>query len=64
MCNGFSARTEYCSELAIAIWSKVIYLPTFEDETLISRLPLWASMFDILLFSMDYNIATASDSYI
>jgi hypothetical protein len=29
----------------------------------ISRLPLWASIFDILLFSMDY-IATASDSYI
>jgi hypothetical protein len=32
-------------------------------KTVISRLPLWASIFDILLFSMDYDIATASDSY-
>jgi hypothetical protein len=35
MCNGFSARTEYRSELAIAVQSKVIYLLTFEDETLL-----------------------------
>jgi hypothetical protein len=31
---------------------------------LISRLLLWASIFNILLFSMDYNIATAFNSYI
>jgi hypothetical protein len=34
MCNGFSARTEYCSELAIAIQSKTTYPLTFEDGTL------------------------------
>jgi hypothetical protein len=34
MRNGFSARTEYRSEVAIALRSKAIYARTFEDETL------------------------------
>jgi serine/threonine protein kinase len=34
MRNGFSARTEYRSELAIAVRSKTTYPPTFDDETL------------------------------
>jgi hypothetical protein len=34
MHNCFSARTEYRSELAVAIWSKTVYPPTFDDETL------------------------------
>jgi hypothetical protein len=34
------------------------------QSALISRLLLWASIFNILIFSMDYDIATALDSYI
>jgi serine/threonine protein kinase len=34
MRNGFSAWTEYRSELAIAVRSKTTYPPTFADETL------------------------------
>jgi hypothetical protein len=34
MHNGFSARTEYCSKLAIAVRSKAMYPLAFEDETL------------------------------
>ena len=34
MRNGFSARTEGRSELAIAVRSKTTYPPTFDDETL------------------------------
>ena len=34
MRKGFSARTEYRSELAIALRSKAMYALTFEDETL------------------------------
>jgi Fungal protein kinase len=34
MRNGFSARSEYRSELAIAVRSKITYPPTFDDETL------------------------------
>ena len=32
--DGFLARTKYCSELAIAIRSKAMHPPIFEDETL------------------------------
>jgi serine/threonine protein kinase len=34
MRNGFSARTEYRSELAVAIRSKAVYPSTFKDDTL------------------------------
>jgi hypothetical protein len=34
MRKGFSARTEYRSELAIAVRSKAMHPPAFEDETL------------------------------
>jgi serine/threonine protein kinase len=32
--DGFSARTKYRSELAVAVRSKAMYAPAFEDETL------------------------------
>jgi hypothetical protein len=32
--DGFSARTKYCSELSIAMRSKAIHPPPFDDKTL------------------------------
>lgn len=34
MRSGFSARMEYCSELAIATWTKAMHPPAFKDEIL------------------------------